>query len=186
MCASGIVFIFGWFYLLHFLHFRNIEDLTNQVNNLEIKVNDSELENEELRERLGMDPKEKLDIEDVRTKKKVKAEQAVALNRALTKEVLNRYKYGPLSVSLDNCMRMLIFHPAWDASPYLVVTPLPQHLTQLSSFCWNLDTTRGGFVMDKCLAIFVVPQSLHDKRRKTFCLQVFFLFGLRPSLSSYK
>jgi len=66
---------------------QNIEDLTSQVNNLEIKVNDSELENEELRERLGMDPKEKLDIEDVRTKKKVKAEQAVALNRALTKEV---------------------------------------------------------------------------------------------------
>ena len=65
--------------------------MTNQVNNLEIKVNDSELENEELRERLGMDPKEKLDIEDVRTKKKVKSEQAVALNRALTKEVINRY-----------------------------------------------------------------------------------------------
>ena len=45
------------------------------------------MENEELRERLGMDPKETLDIEDVRHKKKVKAEQAVALNRALTKEV---------------------------------------------------------------------------------------------------
>ena len=45
------------------------------------------MENEELRERLGMDPKEKLDIEDVRHKKKVKAEQAVALNRALNKEV---------------------------------------------------------------------------------------------------
>ena len=28
--------------------------------------------------------------------------------------------------------------------------------------------------MDKCLAIFVVPQSLYDKRRKMFCLQVFF------------
>ncbi|PFX18289.1 Centrosomal protein of 290 kDa [Stylophora pistillata] len=66
---------------------QNIEDLTSQVNNLEIKVNDSEMENEELRERLGMDPKEKLDIEVVRHKKKVKAEQAVALNRALTKEV---------------------------------------------------------------------------------------------------
>lgn len=66
---------------------QNIEDLTSQVNNLEIKVNDSEMENEELRERLGMDPKESLNIEDVRHKKKVKAEQAVALNRALTKEV---------------------------------------------------------------------------------------------------
>ena len=70
-----------------FLHVRNIEDLTSHVNNLEIKVNDTEMENEELRERLGMDPKEKLDIEDVRHKKKVKVEQAVALNRALNKEV---------------------------------------------------------------------------------------------------
>lgn len=66
---------------------QNIEDLTSQVNNLEIEVNDAEMENEELRERLGMDPKEKLDIEVVRHKKKVKAEQAVALNRALNKEV---------------------------------------------------------------------------------------------------
>ena len=46
------------------------------------------MENEELRERLGMDPKESLNIEDVRHKKKVKAEQAVALNRALNKEVI--------------------------------------------------------------------------------------------------
>lgn len=90
MCALGIVFRF-WLYLSHVVHFRNIENLTSQVNNLEIKVNDSELENEELRERLGMDPKETLDIEDVRTKKKVKAEQAVALNRALTKEVTHAW-----------------------------------------------------------------------------------------------
>ena len=90
MCALGIVFRF-WLYLSHVVHFRNIEDLTSQVNNLEIKVDDSELENEELRERLGMDPKDKLDIEDVRTKKKVKAEQAVALNRALTKEVTHAW-----------------------------------------------------------------------------------------------
>ena len=74
-----------------FPHLRNIEDLTSQVNKLEIKVNDTEMENEELRERLGMDPKETLDIEDVRHKKKVKAEQAVALNRALTKEVKQLY-----------------------------------------------------------------------------------------------
>jgi len=90
MCALGIVCRF-WVYLSHVVHFRNIENLTSQVNNLEIKVNDSELENEELRERLGMDPKETLDIEDVRTKKKVKAEQAVALNRALTKEVTHAW-----------------------------------------------------------------------------------------------
>lgn len=73
---------------------RNIEDLTSQINNLEIEVNDAEMENEELRERLGMDPKEKLDIEDVRHKKKVKAEQAIALNRALNKEVKMFYKFA--------------------------------------------------------------------------------------------
>jgi len=43
-----------------------------------------------------MDPKEKLDIEDVRHKKKVKAEQAIALNRALNKEVKIR-KFRELS-----------------------------------------------------------------------------------------
>ena len=73
---------------------RNIEHLTSQINNLEIEVNDAEMENEELRERLGMDPKEKLDIEDVRHKKKVKAEQAIALNRALNKEVKMSYKFA--------------------------------------------------------------------------------------------
>ena len=73
---------------------RNIVDLTSQINNLEIEVNDAEMENEELRERLGMDPKEKLDIEDVRHKKKVKAEQAIALNRALNKEVKMSYKFA--------------------------------------------------------------------------------------------
>ena len=110
MCASGIVFHI-WMNLLHFLLFRNIEDLTSQVNNLEIKVNDSELENEELRERLGMDPKEKLDIEDVRTKKKVKAEQAVALNRALTKEVINRWS------SFGRCSGSRKVSHEWLATP---------------------------------------------------------------------
>lgn len=87
------------------LYFRNIEDLTSQVNNLEIEVNDAEMENEELRERLGMDPKEKLDIEDVRHKKRVKAEQAVALNRALTKEVNCFHTMGELRPLLFNTVK---------------------------------------------------------------------------------
>ena len=93
--------MFGVWLNLASLHFRNIEDLTSQVNNLEIKVNDSELENEELRERLGMDPKETLNIEDVRHKKKVKAEQAVALNRALTKEVICTVDNTPIGGHLE-------------------------------------------------------------------------------------
>ena len=53
-----------------------------------MELNDFALENEELRERLGMDPKEQLDAGTIRHKKKVKEEQAMALNRVLTKEVL--------------------------------------------------------------------------------------------------
>ena len=120
VCALEISFYF-WLNLLHLLHFRNIEDLTSQVNNLEIKVNDSELENEELRERLGMDPKEKLDIEDVRTKKKVKAEQAVALNRALTKEVTQTWSSFRV---FNSNTGMLIFHPAWNTSSSLLLACL--------------------------------------------------------------
>ncbi|XP_031551739.1 centrosomal protein of 290 kDa-like [Actinia tenebrosa] len=66
---------------------ENIENLTNQVNKLDLYANDLEMENEELRERLGMDPRDKLDMEDIRQKKKVKAEQASAMNRVLVKEI---------------------------------------------------------------------------------------------------
>lgn len=45
------------------------------------------MENEEFRERLGLDPRDKVDIEEIQHKKKVKAEQAAAMNRVLVKEV---------------------------------------------------------------------------------------------------
>jgi bifunctional DNA-binding transcriptional regulator/antitoxin component of YhaV-PrlF toxin-antitoxin module len=48
------------------------------------------MENEELRERLGMDPRDRLDIEDIRQKKNVRSEQASAMNRVLVKEVRDR------------------------------------------------------------------------------------------------
>ena len=52
-----------------------------------MELDDYMIENEELRERLGMDPKEKLDSQTIRRKKQVKEEQTLALNRVLTKEV---------------------------------------------------------------------------------------------------
>ncbi|KAK3738058.1 hypothetical protein QZH41_012933 [Actinostola sp. cb2023] len=66
---------------------QNVENLTSQVNKLNLLGNDLEMENEEFRERLGLDPRDKLDIEDIRQKKKVKAEQASAMNRVLVKEI---------------------------------------------------------------------------------------------------
>ncbi len=66
---------------------EKIEGLTSQVNQLGIAVNDSETENEELRERLGLDPKEPLDTEAIKEKKLIKTQQQAALNRVLSKEV---------------------------------------------------------------------------------------------------
>ncbi|KXJ08274.1 Centrosomal protein of 290 kDa, partial [Exaiptasia diaphana] len=66
---------------------QNVEYLTGQVNKLSLALNDLEMENEEFRERLGLDPKDKLDIEEIKHKKKVKAEQAAAMNRVLVKEI---------------------------------------------------------------------------------------------------
>lgn len=66
---------------------EKIIDLTSQINKVGIAVNDVEAENEELRDRLGMDPREPLDIEAVKEKKLIKTEQQAALNRVLSKEV---------------------------------------------------------------------------------------------------
>ncbi|CAB4002084.1 Hypothetical predicted protein, partial [Paramuricea clavata] len=66
---------------------EKIEGLTAQVNQLGIALNDTETENEELRERLGLDPKEPLDTEAIKEKKLVKTQQTAALNRVLSKEI---------------------------------------------------------------------------------------------------
>ena len=66
---------------------RNIEELTQDLNHVQIELDNYMLENEELRERLGMDPKEQLDSRTIKKKKQVKEEQTLALNRVLTKEV---------------------------------------------------------------------------------------------------
>jgi centrosomal protein CEP290 len=70
---------------------EKIEGLTSQVNQLGIAVNDTETENEELRERLGLDPKEPLDTDAIKEKKLVKTQQQAALNRVLSKEVCLLY-----------------------------------------------------------------------------------------------
>ena len=72
---------------------EKIEGLTSQVNQLGIAVNDTETENEELRERLGLDPKEPLDTEAIKEKKLVKTQQQAALNRVLSKEVCSDFKF---------------------------------------------------------------------------------------------
>ena len=67
--------------------FRQIEDLTKHINQLEMKINDMFDENDELRDRLGLDPKDKIDLTDYKKKKNVKEQEDRALNRILREEV---------------------------------------------------------------------------------------------------
>jgi len=73
--------------------FRNIEDLTRDINEIHLEMNDINLENEEMRDRLGIVSRDELDVDNIRKKKAVKEEQAAALNRVLQKEVVMRLQY---------------------------------------------------------------------------------------------
>ena len=65
--------------------------MTKDINELHAEVNDLNLENEEMRERLGIGSREELDIEGIKKKRAVKEEQAQALNRVLQKEVYHQH-----------------------------------------------------------------------------------------------
>uniref|UniRef100_A0A8C5TNB6 Centrosomal protein 290 n=1 Tax=Malurus cyaneus samueli TaxID=2593467 RepID=A0A8C5TNB6_9PASS len=64
-----------------------IESLIKEVNKLELKINDFLDENEELRERLGLEPKTMIDLNELRNSKALKQEQYRAENQILLQEV---------------------------------------------------------------------------------------------------
>ncbi|NWY08051.1 CE290 protein, partial [Nothoprocta ornata] len=65
---------------------HEIEILIKEVNKLELKVNDFLDENEELRERLGLEPKTMIDLNELRNSKTLKQQQFRAENQILLKE----------------------------------------------------------------------------------------------------
>ena len=69
------------------LCFRQIEELTQHINKSEMAINDLCEENEDLRGRLGLDPRKPLDLTEFRSKKAVRKEEEKALNYILQKEV---------------------------------------------------------------------------------------------------
>ncbi len=73
-----------------FLDLRQIEDLTQYINRCEIQINDLYDETEDLREKLGLDPKEPIDLTQYRKKKGLRMQEERALNRVLQKEVRSR------------------------------------------------------------------------------------------------
>ncbi|NXA10936.1 CE290 protein, partial [Sapayoa aenigma] len=66
---------------------HEIESLIKEVNKLELKINDFLDENEELRERLGLEPKTMIDLDEFRNSKVLKQQQYRAENQILLQEI---------------------------------------------------------------------------------------------------
>ncbi|XP_054023667.1 centrosomal protein of 290 kDa [Dryobates pubescens] len=66
---------------------HEIETLIQEVNKLELKINDLLDENEELRERLGLEPKTMIDLNEFRNSKTLKQQQYRAENQVLLQEI---------------------------------------------------------------------------------------------------
>ncbi|XP_053833170.1 centrosomal protein of 290 kDa isoform X2 [Vidua macroura] len=66
---------------------HEIESLIKEVNKLELKINDFLDENEELRARLGLEPKTMIDLNEFRNSKALKQQQYRAENQILLQEI---------------------------------------------------------------------------------------------------